>query len=217
MPLLRRTYAIEQLTITYEWDRQRRFIEVLEPRLDEAVRAWEEAVGREAQEIEDEIQRDQFIDAYIDDFQEFQQHQVMLVNSFFTASWALFEYQLTKLCDLVQSRSTTQFSVKDLRGSFTRAASEYLAKLGVSFPGGDPEWSEIGRYRDIRNKIMHRGGIVSSRWGNYGYANARDLVNQSGGTLRLELTRSFCEEATQNFERFLRRVLYAIAQWDGSE
>ena len=219
MPLISNRYAMERMKVSYEWERHRRFIELLEPRLDEALKDWQQAMDKVASEIDDEIQRDQFIDNYVDDYQDFQQHQVILVNSFFTASWALFEYHLTRLCDLVQRCTGTPFSVKDFGGSFTDVAKDYLKKLGVSFPAGDaPEWPRIKGYQEIRNKIMHQGAIVSSEWGNYEYADSKGIINDNmEWTPRLELTREFCDEAVGDFERFLGKVISAIAKWDERE
>lgn len=110
---------MERMKVSYEWDRHRRFIELLQPRLDEAFRDWQQALDKEAQQIEDELERDNFYHFYLDEYQDFEQHGVILVNSFFTASWALFEHQLTELCELVKRRSGTPFSVRDFRGTFT--------------------------------------------------------------------------------------------------
>ena len=218
MPLMSNTYAMERMTIDYEWGRHRRFIEFLEPQLGEAISDWQQALDKEAETIDDKLERENFYEFYIDEYQDFEQHQVVLVNSFFTASCALFEYHLTRLCDLVQRRSGTPFSLKDFRGSFTSKAKDYLEKLDVSFPKDAPEWPEVKRYQEIRNKIMHEGAIVSSGWDNYEYADRKGVINDYlKWTPRLELTREFCDEVVGVFERFLRKVIAAIAKWDERE
>ena len=67
------------------------------------------------------------------------------MNSFFMASFALFEHQLIRLCGRVRRRQGSPFSVNQFKYSLTERAKLYLTKLGVPFPIGTPEWSEIIR------------------------------------------------------------------------
>ena len=217
MPLMSDKYAMEHLTVAYEWSRHRSFMNILEPQLEVAFKDWRQVVDRRLRETEDEIEEDFFIDYYNDGIEDFQHHQVILVNSFFTGSWSLFEYQLTKLCDLVKCRSGNPFSVGEFGGSFTDVAKDYLKKLGVDFPAGNaPEWLRIRKYQEVRNKIIHQGAAVSRKWGHYKWAEGEEIVNDSGKIPRFELTRSFCIEAAGDFEGFLGKVIIEIARWDGN-
>ena len=65
------------------------------------------------------------------------------------------------------------------------------------------------RDHQIRNKITHEGGYVSSEWKSFEFAETNELVSSSGYSQSLELTRAFCEEALDNFERFLLQVSHA--------
>ena len=88
---------------------------------------------------------------------------VILMNSFFSASFALFANQLLRMCRSAQRHSGSRFSVRDLRSSSpTDRAKTYLQRLGVAFPADTEEWHEITRNREIRNKIMHEGGDLPS-------------------------------------------------------
>ena len=217
MPLMSDKYAMEHLTVAYEWSRHRNFMNTLEPQLEVAFTDWQQFVSERLRETEDEIEKDFFIDYYNDGVEDFQHHQVILVNSFFTGSWSLFEHQLTKLCDLVKCRSGNPFSVRAFRGSFTDVAKDYLKKLGVDFPAGTaPEWPRIKKYQEVRNKIIHQGAAVPRKWGYYKWAEGKGIVNDSRKVPRFELTRSFCTEAADDFEEFLSQVITEIARWDGS-
>lgn len=202
--------AIEHMLITHDWSRHRKFLDLLEPYLAEVVHDWGQELDRQARQIDDEEQRDEFYHFHIDDYHDMTQHRVILMNSFFTASFALFEYHLTWLCGHVQQSRDIPFSVNDLKYSLTNRAKSYLTKLCIPFPSDAPEWQEINRYQEIRNKIMHEGGFVSDTWGNYSYADANGIVNAPAE--RLELTRPFCEKALKDFERFLLMVSHSTGQ-----
>lgn len=204
--------AIEHMLITHEWDRHRQFLSLLQPQLANVVHDWKQAIEKQAQQIEDDDQKDEFYHFYLDDYHDMQHQKVILMNSFFTASFALFEYHLTWLCGHVQQRHGNPFSVNDLKHSLTDRVKSYLKKLDVPFPSDAPEWKEIIKYQEIRNKIMHEGGYISCDWDNYEYVRNIGLVTEGSGPNQLELTRSFCERAAGNFERFLLKVSRATRQ-----
>lgn len=221
MPLMSKKYAMVYLRVAYEWNRHCRFIGLLEPQLDDAFSDWQRDVGKWIQETEDEAEKDpvvdlykdSLIDYYVEGSEDFKYHKVILVNSFFTASWALFEEHLTSLCRLVEKRGGPPFPVGDLRGSATGPVKDYLKKLGIPFPDGSaPEWARIKKYRAIRNMIVHQGAAVSCTWKGYKWAEAKGIVNDGRRIPRFELTRSFCLEAADDCEEFLSRVIDTIAQ-----
>ena len=204
--------AMEHMLITHEWNRHRQLLSLLEPQWAEVVTDWKHTIDQQAQQIEDDDQRDEFYHFYLDDYRDMQQHKIILMNSFFTASFALFEYHLTWLCSHVQQRHGIPFSMNDLKHSLTERAKSYLKKLGVPFPSDAPEWKEIIKYQEIRNKIMHEGGYISCEWGNFSYAQDSGIVGSAEISQQLELTRSFCEKALNDFERFLLRVSRSTRQ-----
>ena len=202
--------AIEHMLISHDWNRYRQFLDLLEPYLDEVVQDWTQEVDRQAREIEDEEQRDEFYHFHTDDYHVMQQHRIILMNSLFSASFALFEYHLTWLCDHVQQRHDNPFSVNEFKYSLTERVNSYLTKLDIPFPSEAPEWQDVKRYQEIRNKIMHEGGHVSRGWDNFTYAESHGIVDTHAE--QLALTRPFCEKALNDFERFLLKVSRATRQ-----
>ena len=180
---------------------------MLEEKLNEAVQEWEQDIDQKADRLEDKELLDEFYEIWAEDNFVMQQHKVILMNSFFSASFALFEYQLTWLCNDVKRDKGSAFSVKDLKNSFTERVKVYLKKLEVSFPSDSPEWKEINYYQEIRNKIMHEGGYVSSEWEKLKDAQANGIINSSRDDLQLELTLPFCQKASNDFEKFLKKVI----------
>ena len=54
------------------------------------------------------------------------------------------------------------FSIEDMRSrSILNRAKTYLIRLGVDFPARDSDWQVIRNYAEIRNKLMHEGGLLS--------------------------------------------------------
>lgn len=196
--------------IRYSWKNQRQFLGIVEPYLDDLASNWEQEMNRQAQHIEDAEYRRIFYESHEDIYDEFQQYQVILLNSFFTASFALFERQLMMLCSFAKQSSGTPCSVRDLGSrDYTNNAKVYLKRLGVNFPSDKLEWSRIRTYQRIRNKVMHGGGYINHDW-KY-FSDAKNIGVISGhGSEQVKLTRSICEEAVNNFEKILMMVHKAV-------
>lgn len=203
----------ESWLIQYEWRIYRRFLNSLEGHVSGILRDIDQMLEREDDEERREFLRERNEDYYTDSLQ----FKVILLNSFFTASYALFEHHLTRLCQSAKRRRKTPFSVNDLKGSITERAKAYLTKLEIAFPIDTPEWKNINRYRAIRNKIVHEGGVVSKEWNHFDYAKSREIIEPSEvqpGSLEppryIKVTREFCDEACNDFMNFLLKVYEAI-------
>lgn len=204
----------EETIISYEWDLQSRYLNLLEPYLADTLRDWMQAIEQKAQQIDDEGERDEFYDFYSDEYHEHLELGGILMNSFFQASFALFENQLMRICRKAQQNCGSPFSVRDLGSSSpTERAKIYLRKLGVEFPAETPEWHEITNYRKIRNVITHEGGILPPQGQIKVFAKAKRIVNPSGGNTNLKLTRPFCNGAIKTFRRFMLEIHRAYVLW----
>lgn len=197
---------LEEFIVSAEWDRYRQFLDIMQTQLTYFLEDWEEELNERLQRLE-EHQKDEFRDLYSDDLRKLQEHETLLTNSFFVASFSLLEHQLNRFCYNIQMRLNSPFSVSDLRGSFTDRARSYATKLGVPFPKDTPEWREIRKYQDIRNRITHGGGYVAPDWKHFSFLRTGKLVDTSEGEhqelYQIELTREFCDEALDNFEQFM--------------
>lgn len=207
------TLASERWLIPSEWKIYRRFLNSLEDHVSGELLDLEQIIERE----DDEDQRNLLIELNEDYYTDFLQFKAILLNSFFTASYALFEHHLTRLCQSAEQRRKTPFSVDDLKGSITERAKAYLTKLEIAFPSDTPEWNGINRYTAIRNKIVHAGGVVSKEWNHFDYAKSREIIEPSEvqpGSLEppryIKVTREFCDEACNDFMNFLLKVYEAI-------
>ena len=158
-----------------------------------------------AGEIDDEYERAEFNNIYVEEQQEMREYRVLLMNSFFVASFALFENQMRRICDYLHRHQSSPNAVGKFRVNI-RSAGEYMAKFDIPFPGDEPEWCRIDKYRKIRNRIVHASGYVLPQWENRTFAFNEGIVGDSGSEHRLELTRPFCEKAAKDFECFMLKV-----------
>ena len=207
------TLASERRLIPSEWKIYRRFLNSLEDHVSGELLDLERIIEQE----DDEEQRNLLIELNEDYYTDFLQFKAIFLNSFFTASYALFEHHLTRLCQSAERRRKTPFSVDDLKGSITERAKAYLTKLEIAFPSDTPEWNSINGYTATRNKIVHAGGVVSKEWNNFDYAKARGIIEPSEvppDSLEppryIKVTREFCDDACDDFMNFLLRVYEAI-------
>ena len=204
----------ERILISHKWEIHSRFLDLVEPHLEKTLRDWEQAVEQHAQQIDEEEARAEFYEFHSDEYHERMEFGVILMNSFFSASFALFENQLLWMCRSAQRHSGSPFSVRDLGSSSPiDRAKLYLQRLGVAFPADTQEWHEVTRYREIRNKIMHEGGELPSTGDITDFANAKRIASTWSGNPTLELTRQFCDDALKLLKRFLLEVHRAYERW----
>lgn len=205
--------TVEQLIASAQWDQYRQFLNIVEEQLAGFTQDWEEELNRKSQQLV-ESQKDEFYDFYFGELHVMQQHEALLMNSFFVASFSLLEFQLTRLCNRIQHRLECPFSVDDLKGSsaITDRAKLYTTKLDIPFPKDSPEWANIKEYQAIRNRITHSGGYVAPDWNHLGSATAKGIVASEWDEHRLELTKAFCNEALDNFEKFMLDAILAAGQ-----
>ena len=204
----------ERSLMAQGWDLQSRFLDLVEPHLETTLLDWKRAIEQQAQQIDDEDQRDMFREFHSEEYQQRLEFRIILMNWFFAASFALFENQLMEICESAQQECGNPFSVEDL-GSHSPIdrAKVYLTKLGIQFPANTPEWQEITKYRQIRNRIAHQGGDLPTEGDVTDFAKANKIVSRWGGGPRLALTRPFCDDAVSNLKQFVLGVHKAYERW----
>ena len=206
---------LERMLISGKWELHRRFLDLAEPHLETTWQDFLREIEQQAQQIDDKRGREEFYEFYVpEEYFDHQELLVILTHSFFVASFALFENQLLQICKNAQRKCGNPISVGDLGSrSPTDRAKTYLAKLGIQFPADTPEWSEITKYREIRNKIVHQGGNLPPEGNVTHFAKAKQVVSSDAEGTRLELTRQFCDESLGNLRRFILKVHTAYERW----
>ena len=200
--------------ISHNMDLYRRCFGHCEKLLQEELQEWEESWRDTAAHVEDEMTRAELELFLCDEHEERQEFQSILVNSFFAASFALFEHELVGFSERARRASNNPFSAQDLRPSSpTEQVKKYLNTLGIDFPGTSQEWNEITKFRDIRNRIMHEGGRLRDSDPLAEYAHKKDLLATGGNRVKLALSSTFYEEAVATMETFLFNLLDAYETW----
>lgn len=186
------TLASEIWRIRYEWKIYRRFLDSLEGHVSSVMLDLNQMIERE----DDEEQREFLRELNEDDYYNFVQFKAILLNSFFTGSYALFEYHLRQLCRISEGEKF-----------YVSRAAAHLTKLGIAFPSDTPEWNNVNRYAEIRHKIVHEGGSVEKEWSDLDYAKGKGIIEPPR---YIKVTRPFCDEACNDFMNFLLKVYEAI-------
>ena len=199
--------GLNMVLIPYHWRSFVRYLELLEPLIKEVFEDWTQDLDQAAQKIADEEKLQWFYESSEDEYEVRKQFEAVLMNSLFLACYASFENKLMDACRKAQKLCNSPCSVdKNGYGSDMDRAKKYLKELGVTSPWGSREWSEIHKYRRIRNKIAHKEGSVTSKWELASYAKSKGIVSCSTMSPKLALTRPFCEEAIGNFKGFLLKL-----------
>ena len=205
---------MDRLIMEHRWELYSRFLSLMEPHIEETIKIWEEEFGQKLEVIEDSRIRDDFLSIHVDEIHELFELRAILMNSFFSASYALFEHQLVEICETAKEYAGSPFSVDDLKHSPLDRVKQYLTNLGVDLPVDTPEWRQVKMYQEIRNKLMHEGGIISSRWDHFRHCKDIGIIEEDSAP-RLVLTQTFCDEALNDFKNFLIDVHQAtVDKWE---
>lgn len=85
----------------------------------------------------------------------------VLRTGFLVSCCSFLEAELMLLCKYLENRHNYSLSPKDLRDKGIVLYQTYLKKVvQTSFPDQSNSWNEIMFFNDIRNVIVHRGGVV---------------------------------------------------------
>ena len=200
--------------ISYNMDLYRRCLEHCEALLQKELEEWEKDWLEATDQVEDEHVQAELSLFIGSEQEERQQFKSILINSFFAASFGMFEHELVGFCHRAQGKTHNPFSVDDLGSrSPTERVKRYLTKLGIEFPANSQMWKEITKYRELRNRIMHEGGRLRDSEELTEYARSHDLLATIGRRPDLALTRTFYEEAVGNMITFLLSVFDAYEAW----
>ena len=199
-----------EFRLIYDFDAYRELLRLLDPQLGLILQAQQEKWAEAARSTEEEAVRGELYSILYEEEERGEQLKSILFNSFFMASFALFELKLRTICDEAKTVTDSPFSIDDIRPSrLLDSTKKYLTILGVDFPAQDSDWQEIKDYAGVRNRLMHEGGSLRENDNLTAYAVRKQIVSH-GNENELALTRSFCEEAVENLENFLRRVYRAF-------
>lgn len=99
-------------------------------------------------------------------------HHNIMKNSVFLQVYFTFEDTLFQYCKVLEAVSKSKIKLKDLNGQGIEKYKNYLSKVfNLENAFSSNEWNLITCYNQIRNVLVHNGGIVSE--------NNKEKVNKS--------------------------------------
>lgn len=208
---------IEESLTLHEIEKLHRFLNLLEPQILKSRQDWEKKMKRQAQQIRDPQERDEFLDFSSEEYWEFEEYERILRNSFLVTLYAFLEARLGCFCSTMEKRRKLPISWRDIRGEDTLdRARKYLEKLGgLNFPVNSREWQSIRRYEKLRHYIVHRAGRISKDdKDTWRFAQKKQIVTENryiDEELML-LTPTFCTEVLDDMKRFLSQLHQALKQ-----
>ena len=210
----------DRMVINHEVNNYRKWVRSADEYIESDRQQFLNALDEQAKQILDDEERQDFYSAYLEDQIEFRYFKRTLMNSLFVASVSLFEYRLSRICELAQRRSGNPIAITDLGRFDMDKARTYLDKLGVQVPTGNTDWNDVKRCYRIRNRVVHEGALIKSTDDAADYARRNQIIGDptndpSPNTdtdqqlLPLNLTRPFIEASLDTFRRLLLAVLDA--------
>ena len=210
-------------SIEYTWRVHKTCLDSIGSQIQEHTDGLNAELDRIATEFEnpDEVAMHQ--ENFINFHEEFYQGLNILPNSFFVTSYSVFEYQLIRMCERSQGINNFSAPIRD-RPDLVNI-KDYLRDVGVRFPFGGEDgsttWTDVKRYNDIRNQIVHNDGLVTQNCHFFEYAVRQGvvdgiqdwcdvrtgLIDVSRGRFRLNLSRQFCEDAANIFEQCILKII----------
>ena len=206
-----------EMLLISEFEAHREFLDLIEGGLRDSLIRKAQDLKAAAKAAENRDEHDELISEMYVYEQESEEGQFMAIvfNSFFAATFALFEHTLFRICK--QARRDASYHASVSGRDRMSSAKRYLIRLGIDFPSHGPEWDEIKLYKEIRNKIMHEGATLpEGKQDLLAYARKKGVVSR-WSERELELNRPFCEEALENLIQFTLEIHRAHRRWQKAE
>ena len=216
-----------EFIFSYKVDMYRKLLELVDQQIKKDTLALGQEFQERASQLEAHHRRDDYhehlVDQYSDASFELEENMGIFLQGFFASSFALFEYELVRVCEWAQKAVKTPFSVKDFgRSASMSDVKRYLSRLGVDFPAGSSEWKQATDYLKIRNKIMHAGSALDEKDDIFPFAKKNGILVEASSfegnkEFTLQLTRKFCEKALDDMKQVLIQVNVAEEKWSQGE
>ena len=157
----------------------------------QALEDFQRALDEEAQKYDEDV-RAEFYENQSEEYISHEYSKVIFMNSFFVASYALYDHHRDEILDRFRL-AWGDFESSDLINS--------------------PEWQAISHYKQIRNRIVHDGADIPECDEAIALAECHGIAARYFPNGTYALTRRFCDEALDTFEKFL---LMGVAEFSSN-
>lgn len=195
------------------------FVQVVEQQAKESVPMYErykQTYVQEDDEYSFEVEHYQGLDSLTVDLKNtFEVYFPSLQRrSAFLSVWAMFENELSKLCDRYKAERRLLLAVSDLQGKGIEQSLSYLEKVaGIKVDKTSSEWNRITKLRNLRNVIVHRDGSL----GQASSGQVKQTLNYIEETALLSnlnnevgVNEGFLAEVSKTFLTFFQSIGLAI-------
>ena len=213
-------FGLYRMVVDHEFGYYERLLRSMEEHLQSDQEEFWSIIDREAANILDPEERNDFYVFHLEEDREFDHLRQLSMNAIFVASIALFEFKASQLCTYAKAKSGSPIDGRNTGRSTLEAIKNCLKECGVQGLFGTATWNEITNYYHIRNAIVHRGGSVATTDKVAAYAKRKQIAYQPTPILKIEstgekppfnlkLTQSFCEEALSTLQQLLHEMFKA--------
>ena len=184
--------AVQRMRLGYTFGLYRNCLAQRDELARQTLDEWSTRVKQEGQQYNDD-DREAIYEFYSEEHLDRVYSTDILMNSFFVGTYALYEDLRNRLID--------KFSI----GKKNFECSQLVKSR---------EWGEIERYKQIRDRIMHHGGVIQPCGEATDYAQDR-AIKFDALPDRYGLARTFCDEALSKFEQCLLNAVTEFAGRNG--
>ena len=146
--------------LPFLWDHERSFIETVEGFIEAASEAIPLSEEERARLRADPDFQDDLEFPYWVLLEQTEIFPSTLRRSGFISTMILVESALEMICGHLQFLTQNPISVRELRGSGIIRSAQYIQTTAGFDIASLPEWSEVRRFQEIRNHLMHGNGAI---------------------------------------------------------
>lgn len=179
----------------------------------------ESLLGNQLSQLEDELQKEldkhpeedgeSIFSYYAHEMYTFaERHPSIHRESLLISIFNFLEHQLNKLCGILNIVLGNKFKLKDISGQGITRAYTYLTKVaGFDFNKLNGEWTSIKQINELRNRIVHAGGVLVNDTSNnlVKYVSSHTLLKGSAGHSVL-IQQGFIDYFLQELDSFFDKL-----------
>lgn len=133
--------------------------------------------------------------------------------------FSFLEYELNKLCTLLQRTENYNVSFRDIAGAGIERAKTYLLKVAsLDVDPAAAAWNEIKNIQALRNLVVHADGRLSSHDGQERSRVVRYVASSAllKGTTEVLLQAGYLKHTLDTFDAYFKLVHLAIKRRYGA-
>ena len=214
--------SLARLMIDHEFHSYQEWIESTGHQIDERQKKLAVALNEQITEDVSVDSHDDFWSHYEDELTDIDHSKNIVLGALLVASWDSFVCRLFKICQSTQRRSCHRGKPINNQNYNMSRAEKDLKGCGISVPTKCDLWCEAENLGQIRNRLVHTGGILEPSTKNklLKHAKAHGLIvvpedpenlqsNQKSQTepFQLLLTTKYCKNANETLRQLLIELL----------